>query len=57
MSENLNRRDHLGKADVDARVMLLKMPFVTDAVPLIDLYYRVFKGAFCLHLPRLTSSK
>ena len=34
MLENLNRRDHLGKAGVDGKVMLLKMPSVIDAVSL-----------------------
>jgi hypothetical protein len=57
MLEIQNRRDYLGRAGVDGTVMLLKMPFVIDAVSLDRSYHRLFEGAFCLHLPSLTSSK
>jgi len=46
MLENLNRKDRLGKAGVDGRVMLLEMPFVIDAVSLDRSVPPTFRRSF-----------
>lgn len=57
MLENQNRRYYLGRAGVDGRVMLLKMPFVIDAVSLEGSVLPTFRGSFLPPPPEFNNLK